>query len=91
MFQENTVRRSMRAIFVTSDGAGNYPTDIAILGNLLLSPAPIDTNLAAVTLYHADIVAVVGNTATGWGKNRFLVDFQDLSTRVVVEDNTIEQ
>ena len=90
VFEENTVRRSMRAIFITSDGAGNFPTDIAILRNQLLSPAPIATNLAAVTLYHADVVAVVGNAATGWGKNRFLVDFENLSTRVVVEDNAIE-
>lgn len=89
-FRENTVRRSMRGIFITTDEAGNEPTNIAILDNRLLSPAPIDTNLAAITLYRAHVVAIIGNTATGWGEGNFLRDFEDRSTRIVVDGNTIE-
>ena len=89
-FRGNTVRRSMRGIFITTDEAGHEPTNIAILDNRLLSPAPIDVNLAAITLFRAHIVAITGNTATGWGEGNFLRDFEDRSTRVVVDGNTIE-
>lgn len=89
-FTGNTVRRSMRGIFITMDGTGNPPIDITIVGNQLLDPAPVDSNLAAITLYRADVVAIVGNTATGWGEGNFLRDFEERSTRVVVTDNTVE-
>jgi hypothetical protein len=89
-FTENTVRRSMRGIFVTTDGTGSPPEDITIVGNQLLSPAPVDSNLAAITLYRADVVAIVGNTAAGWGEGNFLRDFEEQSTRVIVTDNTVE-
>lgn len=90
VFRENTVRRSMRGIFVTTDGAGNQPTSIAIIDNFLLSPAPIDSNLAAVTIYRAHIVAIIGNTVTGWGESNFIRDFEGSSTRVVISGNTVE-
>lgn len=90
LFSGNTVRRSMRGIFVTTDGAGNEPTTITIVDNRLLSPAPIRSNLAAVTLYRARSVAILRNTVTGWGKDNFLRDFQEQSTGVVVEGNTVE-
>ena len=89
VFSDNTVRRSPRPFFITTDKAGNQPTSITISGNQILSPAPIDTNLAAVTLYRAQAVAIIGNTASGWNEASFLRDFEDQSTRVVVSDNTI--
>jgi hypothetical protein len=89
VFSENTVRGSPRPFFITMDKAGNQPTSITITGNQILSPAPIDTNLAAVTLYRAQNVAIVRNTASGWNEANFLRDFEDQSTRVVVIDNRI--
>ncbi len=90
VFRDNTVRRSMRGIFITADSAGHDPEDIAILDNDLLSPAPVNTNLAAITLYHARNVAIIGNTAVGWGRNGFLRDSDDASTGVVLDGNTVE-
>ena len=90
VFADNTVRGSMRGIFITTDAAGNRPTDIAIRGNMLLSPAPIVSNVAAVTTYNADTVAIVGNTATGWGPGNFYRDFEGLSTRIMFDANVVE-
>jgi hypothetical protein len=90
VFRDNTVRRSMRGIFITADSAGHDPEDIAILDNRLLSPAPVNTNLAAITLYHARNVVIFGNTAVGWGRNGFLRDSDDASTGVVLDGNTVE-
>jgi len=89
VFAGNTVRRSMRGIFLTTDDAGNRPTDIAVVDNRLLSPAPVDTNLAAVTTYDADTVAILRNRVTGWGTGNFFTDFEDRSTRIVIAENVI--
>jgi hypothetical protein len=90
VFSGNTVRRSMRGIFLTTDEAGNEPTNITIVDNQLLSPAPVATNLAAITLYRARKVAIVDNYVVGWGEGRFLNDFEERSTRVVVTGNSVE-
>ncbi len=90
VFEGNVVRRSMRAIFITTDGGGNEPTNIAILGNWLLSPAPVASNLGAITLYRARNVVISGNTATGWGQAAFVNDFEERSTSVHVENNAVQ-
>lgn len=90
VFRENTVRRSMRGIFVTTTSADHQPADIEIVDNQLLSPAPVETNLAAITLYRAQGVTITGNTAVGWGEQGFLRDFEERSTDVVVEANHVE-
>jgi hypothetical protein len=89
VFSGNTVRRSMRGIFVTTDGAGNEPTSITIVENRLLSPAPITSNLAAITLYRARTVSILRNTVMGWGGGNFLRDFEGRSTGVVLDQNTV--
>jgi parallel beta-helix repeat protein len=87
-FSANTVRRSMRGIFITAaDGA--RPSQITVSGNTLDSPAPVSANLLAVTTYDAVDVTVTGNTATGWGIDRFFHDYNGLSTGLVVSDNTV--
>ncbi len=90
VFQGNTVRGSMRAIFITTDTAGNEPSNIAILGNFLLSPAPVTSNLGAITLYRARDVSISENTATGWGRTSFVNDFQAESTDVYIGQNIVQ-
>lgn len=90
IFRENTVRRSMRGIFITTDSADHRPTDIEIIDNQLLSPAPVDANLAAITLYRGQGVTISGNTVIGWGENNFYRDFEGESTDVTIEDNHVD-
>lgn len=88
-FVGNTIRRSMRAIFVTTDAAGTQPTDIAVEDNLLLSPWPVTANVAAVTTYRAHDVSIKRNLAIGWGDDNFYRDFEESSTLVTVADNVV--
>lgn len=88
-FEANTVRRSMRGIFVTSDDAGNRPTRISIVDNRLLSPSPVSSNLAAVTLYLAVSVTITGNVVEGWGAGNFVRDFESGSSGVVIDGNAV--
>lgn len=90
VFSGNTIRRSMRGIFITTDNARNAPTDIAIVDNQLLSPAPIVSNIMAITIYSAHNLAITGNTVSGWGAGHFFTDFEGLSTGVVIDGNTVE-
>jgi parallel beta-helix repeat protein len=88
-FKNNTISGSPRGIFVTSDDSGAQPRQITVSGNTLDSPAPVTDNLLAITTYDAVDVTVTGNTATGWGIDRFFHDYNGLSTGLVVSDNTV--
>ena len=86
-FTSNTVRRSMRGIFITSDGSGRRSRSIVVTGNRLLSP-PANSQ-QAVTTYDAAGVTVTSNTAVGWGAGQFFGDTGGLSTGLVVKNNTV--
>lgn len=88
-FTNNTVLRSSRGIFITTDNLGNRATGVLVQGNNLGSPAPVTFNLAAVTTYDADQVTITGNSwSAGWGGSYF-GDYQGLSTNLVVSNNTV--
>lgn len=89
-FLDNTVRRSSRAIFITSDSSGNRPSDILVSGNRLESPAPVTYNLTAITTYTTDDVTISDNTIIGWPRDRSFTDYQGLSTGLVVKGNVIQ-
>ena len=86
-FTNNTVRASMRALFITS--TTGRATDITATGNVFESPAPVTSNTRAVTTYDAVDVTVTGNTATGWGSAPFFVDYNNLSTGLIVSGNAV--
>ncbi len=86
-FTNNTVRRSMRGIFITSDGSGRRSRSITVTGNRLLSP-PANSQ-QAVTTYNAVDVTVTSNKAVGWGASQFFGDTGGLSTGLVVKNNTV--
>jgi len=87
-FAGNTVRGSMRGLFITTSDSGR-PTDITVTGNLFGSPAPVASNLGAVTTYDSRDVTVTGNTAIGWGARNFFQDYKGLSTGLVVSGNAV--
>ena len=89
-FVDNTIRRSSRAIFITSDSSGNRPSDILVSGNLLETPAPVTYNLTAITTYTTDDVTISDNTIIGWPRDRSFSDYQGLSTGLVVKSNVIQ-
>jgi hypothetical protein len=78
-FTNNTVYRSSRALFITT-GSGR-PTDITVTGNLFGSPAPVTSNLLAVTTYDSVNVTITGNTAIGWPAGQFFEDYRGAEHR----------
>ena len=87
-FTGNTVRGSMRGLFITTSDSGQ-PTDIIVTDNHFGSPSPVTSNLCAVTTYDSRDVTVTGNTATGWGTGNFFRDYKGLSTGLVVSGNAV--
>jgi Right handed beta helix region len=88
-FSNNTVRRAMRAVFITTDSLGNRSRDITVTGNQLLSPAPITTNIVAVTLYNVTTVRVTNNVEVGWGTTSPVYDYGGGSTGIVTSGNSV--
>jgi len=87
-FRGNAVRGSMRGLFITTSDYGR-PTDIVVTGNNFGSPAPVTSNVLAVTTYDSTNVTVTGNMATGWGDDNFFSDFKGLSIGLVVSGNAV--
>ena len=76
---DNIVRRTNRAIFVTTSSNGRRASDIRVDGNALSQPTPrVDMastypyNENAITVYAADRVAGTGNAFDGWPKGNTL-------------------
>ena len=88
-FAFNTVRRSMRAFFITTNGNEDRPTGITISRNRILSPSPVRSNVVAVTLYRAATVRVISNTISGWGTRHPVDDYGNQSTGVVISGNVV--
>jgi hypothetical protein len=88
-FSNNTVRRSPRAIFITADGSGRGSAGISVTNNRLGPPAPATTNLAAITTYSSVNVRITGNTASGWPRGKFFIDYLNQSTGLVVSGNNL--
>jgi hypothetical protein len=88
-FAGNTVRRSSRALFITTDESGNRPTDVIVTGNRFLAPAPVTLNLKAVTTYSSLNVRIDGNTASGWPPDAWFEDYEGRSTGLVLINNFI--
>jgi hypothetical protein len=86
-FADNIVRRSMRALFITTDSLNDRSSDITVTRNQFLSPAPISTNIVAVTLYNTVNVSVTDNVIKGWTPEVAVDDAGQLSTGLVVADN----
>jgi hypothetical protein len=87
-FTGNAVRGSMHGLFITTSDYGR-PTDIVVTGNNFGSPAPVTSNVQAVTTYDSTNVTVTGNMATGWGDDNFFSDYQGLSVGLVVSGNAV--
>jgi hypothetical protein len=87
-FTGNAVRGSMHGLFITTSDYGR-PTDIVVTGNNFGSPAPVTSNVRAVTTYDSTNVTVTGNMATGWGDDNFFSDYQGLSVGLVVSGNSV--
>ncbi|MHB8458866.1 MAG: right-handed parallel beta-helix repeat-containing protein [Candidatus Limnocylindrales bacterium] len=88
-FSNNTISRVSRGIFITTDGNNRGATAITISSNQLLSPAPITTNLQAITLYSATTVSITGNTVSGWGTSLFYDDYGKMSVGVTLSGNIV--
>jgi hypothetical protein len=88
-FTNNTVRESIRSVFITTDGADHRPSDITVSGNILEAPTELHDNLEAITTFASDNVLISGNTATGWKTSQFFEDFGGSSTGLVVRDNVV--
>ncbi|MHB8458844.1 MAG: right-handed parallel beta-helix repeat-containing protein [Candidatus Limnocylindrales bacterium] len=88
-FTYNTVRRSSRAIFITTDANGIPATDVLVSGNQLDAPAPVTFNLNAITIFEGLRVTVTGNTISGWQPDQTIEDYQGRSVGLVVVDNAI--
>lgn len=90
-FSSNTILRASRGLFITTDGNGNRPSSISVTGNVFGSPAPVSFNLQAITTYDANGVTVTGNSwSSGWQGNYFQ-DYDNLSTGLVISNNTLTQ
>jgi nitrous oxidase accessory protein NosD len=87
-FTNNTVRRSSRGIFITISPSSKA-TDVIVSGNHLLVPAPVTTNLEAVTTYDTVGVTITGNTITGWGGST-IEDYGSMSSKLVVKNNRVQ-
>jgi Right handed beta helix region len=87
-FTDNTVRRASRGIFITTSSSSRA-TDVTVSGNKLLVPAPVTTNLEAVTTYNTVAVTITGNTITGWGGST-IEDYEGMSTDLVVTGNRVD-
>jgi nitrous oxidase accessory protein NosD len=87
-FTNNTVRRSSRGIFITISPSSKA-TDVIVSGNHLLVPAPVTTNLEAVTTYDTVGVTITGNTITGWGGST-IEDYGSMSSQLVVKNNRVQ-
>lgn len=83
-FTNNVVRRVSRALFLTS-GASS----ITVTGNQLLSPDPVTYNLSAITLVRTDRVTISGNAWSRDWDGRYINDYGDDSTNLVVSNNTV--
>jgi len=88
-FTGNTVRRSSRAIFITTDGGILRASDITVSQNRLEAPTPVTFNLQAITTFASDNVTITANTAIGWDPNRFFEDYGSTSIGLVVAGNTL--
>jgi Right handed beta helix region len=88
-FADNTVLRAMRALFITTDSLGDRSTNITVTGNQFLSPAPIASNIVAITLYETSGVSVTTNVEVGWGTTSPVYDYGGGSTGVVTSGNSV--
>jgi hypothetical protein len=52
-------------------------------------PAPVTTNLEAVTTYDTVGVTITGNTITGWGGST-IEDYGSMSSKLVVKNNRVQ-
>ena len=86
---KNTVRRTYRAIFLTTGAGGERPTDITASGNLLESPSTFSVGPRAVTTVSSVDVTITYNTAKGWGSEGFFTDYKNQSTGLVVANNSV--
>jgi parallel beta-helix repeat protein len=71
----NTVKRTNRAIFLTTSSNGRTASDLTVSGNVLSEPTPrVDMlnnypyNELGITVYNADRVTGTGNHFDGWPK-----------------------
>ncbi len=87
-FAGNTVKRTPRALFITSDSQGRQAAGITVVGNRFLRPTPT-SDRTAVTTYATRNVTVTGNTSRDWGRGNFFHDFQGLSTGLRVSSNSV--
>jgi outer membrane biosynthesis protein TonB len=88
-FADNIVRRSMRALFITTDSLNDRSSDITVTRNQFLSPAPISTNIVAVTLYNTVNVSVTDNVESGWGSTSPVYDYTGGSTGLATSGNSV--
>jgi len=87
-FSDNVVKRTPRALFITSDSQGRRSDTVLVTGNRFVRPTSA-VDRKAVTTYDTIDVTVTGNYASGWGRGNFHNDYLGLSTGLRVSKNTV--